>query len=325
MRRVFIILCVFNSMQIAVAQNSVHEFGKFSNEEFQLQRYEKDPTAEAVVIYDIGSSHFIRNDDGFQVVFERKTKIKIFNKAGLKWAQISIPYYEESNKNEEIFELKGNTYNYENGQIRISALDTKNVFNEKYNEHWYDRKFAMPDVKEGSVIEVFYKIQSPYLFNFRNWDFQNKIPVIYSEYTVFMIPFYGYTNILQGANKFDCCKSYETGSFSSPLGSIDYKDKAYCYVMKDLPAFKDESFITSANDYIIKLDFQLSQLHRPDGSTQAIMTTWPKLSEEMIDHESFGKYVNNSKKRAKEIVDGLQITTKPAIEKAKNIESFVKS
>jgi len=325
MRRVFIIICILSFVQIAVAQNYVHEFGKYSNEEFQLQQYAKDPTAEAVVIYDIGSSHFIRNDDGFQVLFERKMKIKIFNKAGLKWAQISIPYYEESNKYEEILELKGNTYNYENGQVRISALDPNNVFNEKYNEHWYDRKFAMPDVKEGSVIEISYKIQSPYLFNFRNWDFQNKIPVIYSEYTVFMIPFYEYTNILQGANNFDGFKSYETSSYSSPFGSINYQDKAYCYVMKELPAFKDESFITSANDYIIKLDFQLSQLHRPDGSIQAIMTTWPKLSEEMIDNESFGKYINNSKKRAKEIVDGMQITTKPAIEKAKNIESFIKS
>jgi hypothetical protein len=325
MKRAFIIMYLFCLVKITVAQNYVHEFGKYSNEEFQLQQYAKDPTAEAVVIYDIGSSHFIRNDDGFQVVFERKMKIKIFNKAGLKWAQISIPYYEESNKYEEIMELKGNTYNYENGQVRISALDPNNVFNEKYNEHWYDRKFAMPDVKEGSVIEISYKIQSPYLFNFRNWDFQNKIPVIYSEYTVFMIPFYAYTNILQGANKFDSFRSYETSSYSSPLGSINYQDKAYCYVMKELPAFKDESFITSANDYIIKLDFQLSQLHRPDGSTQAIMTTWPKLSEEMIDNESFGKYVNNSKKRAKEIVDGMQIATKPAMGKAKDIEGYVKT
>src|SRR5665647_217449 len=109
---------------------------------------------------------------------------------------------------------------------------------EEFNEHWYNNKFAMPDVKEGSVIEISYKIKSPYLFNFRGWEFQNRIPVIFSEYTVNMIPFYEYSNMLQGANKFDGFRSYETTSTSSPLGSIAYNDMAYCYTMKDLPAFK---------------------------------------------------------------------------------------
>ena len=121
-RQLLIIVCLISFFQISVAQKFVHEFGKYSNEEFQLQRYEKDPSAEAVVIYDIGKSYFRIADDGFHVFFERKMKIKIFTKAGLKWAQNSIPYYEENQKREEISELKGNTYNYENGQLKIYTV-----------------------------------------------------------------------------------------------------------------------------------------------------------------------------------------------------------
>jgi CRISPR/Cas system-associated endoribonuclease Cas2 len=324
-RQLLILICFISFIQIAVAQKYVHEFGKYSNEEFQLQRYDKDPSAEAVVIYDIGKSRFIRNDDGFHVIFERRMKIKIFTKAGLKWAQNSIAYYEENRKLEQITELKGNTYNFENGQLKISALDPKNAYNEKYNEHWYNKKFAMPDVKEGSVIEISYTIDSPYLFNFRNWEFQNKIPVMYSEYTTIMIPFYEYTYIFQGATKFDDFKSNEVVSTSSPFNRIEYKDMSYCFVMKDLPAFKDESFITSADDYIVKLDFQLAAIHQTDGSNQPIMTTWPKLSQDMIDHDLFGRFSNSSKKKCKEIVDTMQLATKPALEKAKSIEHFIKS
>ena len=58
-----------------------------------MKKYDKDTSAEAVVIYDIGESYFADNDNGFDVVFQRKTKIKIFNKAGLRWAQFEIPYY----------------------------------------------------------------------------------------------------------------------------------------------------------------------------------------------------------------------------------------
>lgn len=320
-----LILCFIGSSQLTPAQNFIHEFGKFSNEEFQLKKYDKDTSAEAVVLYDIGESHFERYEEGFVIIFTRKFKIKVLTKAGLKWAQISIPFYEENRKLEEISEVKGNTYNFENGQVRISAFDPKNAYNEKFNEHWNNKKFAMPDVKEGSVLEVSYKIKSPYLFNFRGWEFQNRIPVIYSEYITKMIPFYEYIYLCQGTDKFDSYKSYTESSVSSPFGSIEYRDVVYDFVMRDLPAFKDESFITSIDDYIIKLDFQLAAIHNPNGVKQPIMTTWPKLSEEMIDNESFGKYLNTSKKKCMEIIDTMQISSKTPLEKAKYIERFMKS
>jgi CRISPR/Cas system-associated endoribonuclease Cas2 len=325
MKRQLFFICFISFVQLTMAQNYIHEFGKYTNEEFQLQKYSKDPSAEAVVIYDIGKSYFNSTDEGFELIFERRTKIKIFTKAGLKWAQISIPYYEENNKNEEIIELKGNTFNFENGEIRISPLDIKNSYNEKYNEHWHNRKFAMPDVKEGSVIEISYQISSPYLFNLRNWEFQNKIPVIYSEYTTKMIPFYEYTYILQGASKFDDFKSFVEKGLPNRFAQIDFQNMVYYFVMKDIPAFKDESFITSTDDYIIKLDFQLAAIHYPTGGDVTIMTTWKKMSEEMLDNDNFGKYLKNSKKKGKEIIDTMKIASLSTYEKARIIEHFVKS
>ena len=325
MKRLLILMCFISCIQLTVAQNYVHEFGKYSGEEFDLQRYAKDPSAEAVVLYDIGKSYFTPTDNGFVLMFERRMKIKIFNKAGLKWAQISIPYYEENDKYEEISELKGNTYNLENGEIRVSALDPKKAYKEKNSKNWYRKMFAMPDVKEGSIIEVSYKIKSPYLFNLRNWEFQNAIPVVYSEYTTKMIPFYEYTYLLQGRNKFDDFKSYTDEGNAQRYGSVEYKDMVYLFVMKDLPAFRDESFITSVNDYVVKLDFQLCVVHRLNGSKEDIMTTWPKLSEGLIDHSSFGKYLKSCTKKAEEIIDTMQLASKSTLEKAKIIERFVKS
>ena len=325
MKRQIIILYFFCIVQLINAQNFTHEFGKYSNVEFDMNSYSKYSSSEAVVIYDIGKSFFGLSDNGFELYFERKTKIKILTKAGLKWGEISIPYYEENLKGEEIYELKGNTYNYENGEIRVSTLNPNNSYNEKFNEHWYNKKFAMPDVKEGSIIEVTYKVKSPYLFNLRSWDFQNEIPVIYSEYTTSMIPFYEYTYLLQGSSKFDEYKSYVDKGIDNQYSGIKYQDMVYFFVMKDIPAFKDESFITSANDYIIKLDFQLAAIHYTNGSNIAIMTTWPKMSEEMIDNEYFGKYLKVSKKKSKDIIDTMHIALKPSIEKAKIIEHFVKT
>jgi hypothetical protein len=318
-----IICLLILTCQLLNAQQFTHEFGKYSSEEFQMKKYDKDTSAEAVVIYDIGESYFADNDNGFDVVFQRKTKIKIFNKAGLRWAQFEIPYYIGNGGTERIHDLKGNTYNFENGALRKTPLNTSNVYEEKKDEHWVYKKFAMPDVKEGSVIEISYLISSPYVFNFRNWEFQYKIPVIYSEYTTKMVPFYDYSYILQGAKKFDSFKSYTDPGLSHQFGPTTYQEMDYEFIMRDVPAFKDEGFITSMNDYILKLDFQLSGIHRPNGSSEKIMTTWPKMIEELLDHDNFGKYLKTCLKSGKTIKDTMALRTEK--EKVQIINRYIKN
>jgi len=320
-----IMLCFITSLKIVAAQEYSHDFGIVTNTEMQLKRYEKDTAAEAVVIYDIGKSYFTTTGSGFELTFERKLKIKILNKAGLKYAQFSIPYYVKNDIEEKVTEIKGNTYSMENGVIRTTKLDVKNTFKEKYNENWNFKKFAMPDVKEGSVFEISYEIISPYLFNLNNWEFQHKIPVIYSEYTTRMIPFYEYVSLLQGAKKYDEFYSYVDEKESHYYYGHNYNDKVYYYVMKDLPAFKDESFITSPNDYLIKLHFQLAAVHRTDGSIEEKISTWPKLSESLLDNENLGEYLNDSKKKGKKIIDTMAFNSLSKIGKAKYIYHFVKS
>ena len=48
----------------ANAQNLSREFGKIGIDEILLSEYSRDPSAEAVVLYDKGKSYFERNDNG---------------------------------------------------------------------------------------------------------------------------------------------------------------------------------------------------------------------------------------------------------------------
>ncbi|MCE1198954.1 MAG: hypothetical protein LWW85_08295, partial [Marinilabiliales bacterium] len=142
-----LVTCCFAGM--LNAQNFLHEFGKFSQEEFDLKNYAKDTTAEAVVLYDIGKSFFQLYDNGYRLVFEHKTKLKIFKKSGFKFAQFEVPYYVENAQMEMIDKMAGNTYNLENGKLRITPLDPKTIFDEKTSDNWRRKKIALPDVKEG--------------------------------------------------------------------------------------------------------------------------------------------------------------------------------
>ncbi|MBN2610983.1 MAG: DUF3857 domain-containing protein [Bacteroidales bacterium] len=309
----------------AFAQPADFLYGKTSKEEIDLKAVSWDKDAEAVVLYDLGSSYFISNDNGFEVCFERKTKIKILKNAGLTYANVEIPYYQEGQIYERITEIEATTYNFEEGKINVSKLDLKNCFDEKMNEYWNLKKFAIPDVKEGSVLECRYKIISPYKFNLRDWEFQWKIPVMHSEYTVKIIPFYEYTFILQGADKLDKMSSYIDNGLTDRFAGVEYKTMVYEFGLNNIPAFRDEEFITSSDDYIIKIDFQLSKFTNLQGTVTPVISSWPEMIKELIKHEKFGKQIDKTEKSAAKIFDYDKISGLSSLEKAEKIINYVKS
>jgi hypothetical protein len=313
-----LVICTF-------AQPFSNEFGKVPLHELTLTNYPKDKNAEAFVIYDIGKSFFIyESSKGFEVIFERKTKIKILNKSGFSYAEIEIPVYQENYLYEDLYEIQATTYNIENGEITRTKLDPKAIYEEKFGQNWINKKFAMPNIKEGSVIEFSYKIKSPHLFNLRDWTFQHTIPTVYSEYNVAITPYYEYIYIVQGTSKFDVFTSKQEPNNGGHPGSTNLDNMVYKFALKDIPAFKDEAFITSMNDYIIQIDFQLAKLHRLDGSTEQIISTWPKLTSELLKNTDFGRYVNNVEKNAKTLLNLADLSAKPKTVQLEEIVNFVK-
>lgn len=315
---------------IVFSQNFTKQYGKIGKDEIELKSYALDKDAEAVVLFDMAESYFIRNDNSFDVVFERTTRIKILSEAGIKWAEVEIPFYQEGEIYEKVTDVEAVAYNFENGQLTKSEFNASNMFEEKINNSWNVKKFAVPNVKEGTIIEFRYKIYSQYIFNFRDWEFQWKIPVVYSEYIAKMIPFYEYTFILQGANRFDVYESYEDKGLPRYFGSSgaysenSYHDMVYKFGMKNVPAFGDEEFISSINDYIIKLDFQLSVVHNFDGSDYKVITTWDDLKKKLLKHSEFGKYIAKSEKLSSKLLNVQEIAQKSENEKFNFVLDYVK-
>lgn len=308
-----------------LAQDRDKDFGKINIEEVSKTTYDLDKIAEAAVLYDLGNAFFTWDqDNGFTIIFERSTKIKILSKAGFKYGEVEIPYYKEKQQKEVVYDIEAYTYNLENGSPSISKLNKDNIFDEKTSENWYRKKFAMPDIKEGSVIEFRYKIESPYFFNFREWSFQSRIPEVYSEFTIRMIPFYEYHCILQGASKCDYSKNVVEFE-KKRIGDIEYKEKTFVFGMRNVPAFRDEDYITSMNDYIMKMEFQLGVVHYLTGAKQEIITTWPDFIQKILKMDEFGLYMKSVSKISADMLNSLGISAEPDLKKAETIFKFVKS
>ncbi|MGB5990144.1 MAG: DUF3857 and transglutaminase domain-containing protein [Marinifilaceae bacterium] len=325
MKYIQIILLLLISCQLNLkAQKASREFGKVGRYAMEYKNTTGEKDTEAVVLFDKGKSYFIITDKGFEIVYERTTRIKILTEAGIKWAEISIPFYQEGSIYENIYDLKAYTYNVDKNKLSKTELKTNTCHIEKINNSWNSKKFAMPEVKVGSIIDYKYKIRSPYLYNLRDWTFQWKIPVEHSEYIVILTPFYSYQWVLQGANKFDSYKEEQCHNLQREISTVKFNDKKTKYVMNNVPAFTDEKYITSMDDYVIKLDFQLSKITRLNGVSKNIGTTWEELIKDFLKNKNFGKFIKKSSKKAKKILNLEEIKNKTEKERLNFIVDYVK-
>ncbi len=316
---------------VICAQSYSMEYGKVTVGELKETEYLLDSEAEAAVIYETGDYRFRQYETAHYRPYELQmtvtTKIKIYNEAGLDYANVEIPYYTSGDP--ETIIIEGCTYNLDEGQITSTKLSSTNIYTEKLGSDRSIEKIAFPDVRAGSVIELKYTITTRHYFNMRTWRFQKKIPVYHSRLTYIALPFYDYAFIVSGLKKFDE-QSSRVRSVQPQLGSGAYRDnsyqeKEYVFGMNRLPAFRDEEFLLDTDDYMSNIHFELASYYSyTSGLMIDLITTWPKLSDELLKDADFGKYIDDSEKAAKTILPEIGLEGKNDLEKFEAICEYVK-
>ncbi|MCV9387792.1 DUF3857 domain-containing protein [Reichenbachiella ulvae] len=308
MKSIFTLL-FFLITSITCSAQETYKYGLLNSGDLKLKAYDKDSSAEAVILFDVGETSFIHDSNGgLDVQFKRTKRIKILKESAVELANISISYYEDGyGRTEKIEDLKARSINLENEQMVVKELDKKEVYIEEYNENWRGKKFAIPNVKEGTIIEYTYTLISPFTWNLQDWEFQSSIPTLYSQYIVKMIPFYEYIILYQGMQEAEIAKkSYEDKGLDRSFAGIEFQDMVYEFEMKDIPAFIDDEFITAPGDYIKKIEFQRAKVNQPNGSSTEYISTWPQLTDRFNKEDSFGKFIKSFQKLGeKEIIPNL--------------------
>ena len=94
-----------------------------------------DSSASAVVLADYGRTKidYLPNR-GFQLVFTRHCRIKVFTSSGYEQADVMVPLYRDGGDREKISQIKGYTYNLENGKVVKTKLKKNGKFLEEYDE-----------------------------------------------------------------------------------------------------------------------------------------------------------------------------------------------
>ncbi|MFK7750383.1 MAG: DUF3857 domain-containing protein [Kordia sp.] len=305
-----------------IAQNPFEDrFNKVSDKELNMTTYQKDPDATAVVLDEQGNKTFeyVSEANDIYTTLHYYSKIKILKTEGLEEANIIIPYI----GSEKIINVKGITYN-RNGS---TDLEESQIIVAKISGSVSEIKLLLPKVEVGSVIEYQYSLVSPYAHAFRPWLFQATIPKVRSEFNAKIPSNYKFLRSLKGPLKLDVNKAFALKNcFKIP----ELKDAGSCevsrYVMLDVPAFKEEDYSLSYENYIARIEFKLAEYRsfRLFGiGSYAHIDTWEKFDEAIMKDEFNIKSILK-KYMFKRFLPKELLNTKSAIEKATKIYQFIR-
>lgn len=293
MKHVTLLLLLLNTYFIfAQEENYNADTFKVSLQDAENKTFVKDSSANAVVIYEQGSSYVDKED--YDLHTKIKHKIKLLNTEGFEHANIAIYLYKNSDSKEEIKNIEAITYNAVNGSLIKSHLLEKDIYNEEYSENYTVVKFTLPNISVGSVITYSYEIVSPFMFKYHGWNFQSDIPKIYSEYKASIPGNWLYHTKLVGKEKLDISESVIEKECLVMHNGATADCGNSTYAMKNIPAFIEEDYMTTKSDYLARIEYELETFRGMDGLIKHYTKTWKSVDREFKSEKEIGKQIRKS-------------------------------
>jgi hypothetical protein len=333
----FLVLCItfYSAHSQKETPNPFVKFGKITVEQLQKKIYPIDSNANAVVLADFGSAAVEGNSKGwFSIISKRHKVIHILNNKGYDEAKVEIPLYIDGTAEEELRQVKAVTYNLENGKIVETKLEKSNILKEKLDKNHLTRKFTLPAVKEGSIIEFEYEVSSDFIWNLDPWDFQSvSAPTLWSEFTFSVPQFFGYNFLGHGyhpmflSDRKDRNVTFNVRDSRHTQATETYTFSAYVsdyrWAMKDVPELKEESFTSSIRNHISRIDFQLASQSQP-LTPRNYRTTWAELAKNLLESESFGAFMRYGNNWLSDDIKPVFASVSNNEEKARKIYYYVR-
>jgi len=308
MKKALILLITFISVTVSAQK---YELGKVTIDELKEKQHSVDTSAAAAVLFKKGVTTFDYSyGQGFSIVTEVITKIKIYKKEGVDLANQNIRFYDYNKLKEKVIFTDAVSYNLSDGKIVKSKLKTEGEFDEKINKYWKRKKIAMPDVKVGTIIEFKYRLSSPIYSEFRDWVFQDEIPVNYSEYQTKIPEYFVYNIHNKGSlvpkienNSFESTFSgtyqemaNQSGGFRSERGTyeIKYRLNINKYSSSNIPALRNEGYVNNIDNYTSSIVFELSTVKMPNEGFTNYATDWGSVTKKIYENDDFGAELNKT-------------------------------
>ncbi|RMZ59733.1 DUF3857 domain-containing protein [Chryseobacterium nematophagum] len=310
-----ILLLIVCSFHLLFVKAQKHEFltpPKFNEADLTKEKSLLDESAPAEVLY--RSTHFsIDYTTGF-LLKKYFYRVKIYDKDKAEdWLNLEIPLYKNGNSEEKLAKVKAITYNLENGVVSSTPVEKNSKYKSKESKYLNITKLAFPNVKNGSVLEYQYEVNSPFLYTIPEIVVETNTPSLYTEY------------VLDNPANISYNINY-TGSLIPKHKLVEDKFmygtqyKTYRFGYENVKGFKAEKFVKNDRNYRTKIS---AELHSTNINQLKLYTSsWDKIKERLYNDEDFGGELKKTK-LAKDIMPEGIAGLSNDIEKANAIFNYV--
>jgi len=321
-KQVLTFLFLFISLVI-FAKTELPEYGAIDKTDLQLKECGFDKDAVAYQLMSAGDVYFKVIEGNFNIITERRIRIKILKDSGLKEANIKIRFFSIGGY-ESIRDISGITYNLDSvGNILTSNLEKSSIVIKKIDDQVSEVSFTLPDVKVGSVFEYKFTDEKKSISNIDNWYFQDNIPTRISVYRIlipsmfkFSSKLFAFQDVAQEVNIVNENAKYKKST-------LYYESQLKTYTLENIPALKKEPFMGAQKDYLQRVVFQLSGLKYSDGENKQLSSTWSDITTSLLNNENFGGQLTKNLPHTKKLDEALKYITDD-YKKMKTIDDFVR-
>lgn len=300
----------------ATAQTTIEpnlKWGKPTEQELSMTVYEEDKEAPAVVLCQLTNVGYTMGFHNYFVNYDVKTRIKVLTDAGKEYANISIVYIDNAERQyaqEDLEEFKAVAYNLEDGKVKKTKIGMSQVFKERIDDDYVRAKVAIPQVKAGTVIEYEYKLHSNVFYHLYDWEAQKDIPVAYTNYRLEVPTVFIFNVETAGIQQLQSSVTSGTLSYQVSSGNLAKQYKRYTNIYdctgRNLRALKKDNYVWNVRDYCTKVTAELQSYNFSVNEQRDMRKTWVQVDNTLFDHPDFGsRLYKHSKYRDELLANGI--------------------
>ncbi|QTV05955.1 DUF3857 domain-containing protein [Faecalibacter bovis] len=265
------------------AQKSLSGFDKLTANQLELKTVSFDQDASAVILDESG--YLDVNGGGHQLTTRRR--IKILNEKAITEGDIQLLFYAHNNI-EDIKNVKAQSINLVNGEYVSTPITDKDIFEIDVNKYYKAIRFAIPNVRVGTIIEYQYTLNSKQLYNIDAWQFQHELPTLKSNFKLKINTNADFTNLSVGQQLTDKYKNRK---------NID------TWELTNIPSYNGLQYVYNRKNVLESIRLQLSG-YLADTGYKSTIGKWKDLKKEV--KEDYSRLSNNVavKKYAETIPNG---------------------
>jgi hypothetical protein len=274
-------------VQFSFSQNI--EFGEVTKEELLEKAYPNDTTANAAILFKGQDTYFKTTTNAVSLVTTMHKRIKIYNKEAFDEATVIINLFKSGSSKERLNNLEAFTYNLVDNKIVKTELEKDQIFRSEFNYSYNQVKFTLPQIKEGSIIEFQYKIDSPFYFSIDEFVFQYNIPVKNLVAELRTPKGFNFNSVTKGYINFYPTRTEKRDARFRGLVDV------LSYSLSNVPALKEEKYINNLNNYRAGVFFELVSFEKYGMKSRYYAKSWQDVAKTIGSTDDYKKQLDKTK------------------------------